>query len=545
MLFSSLVFVWFFLPTVFLLYHLLPWKKGKDLVLLLASLFFYAWGEPRYILLMLASIGINYLFGLALARAGGKGRRRLLLLFCLAVDLGLLGYFKYFNFFAQLANLLLGGERIGLRQIVLPIGISFYTFQALSYVIDVYRRDIPVQRNLFYLALYIAFFPQLIAGPIVKYHDIEGQIARRETSLAMQAYGIKRFSYGLGKKVILANTFAQAADQIFDLPAAELGTAIVWFGVLVYTLQIYFDFSGYSDMAIGLGKMFGFHFMENFNYPYLSVTVSEFWRRWHISLSTWFRQYLYIPLGGNRKGLKRTCINLFLVFCATGLWHGASITFVLWGIYYGILLIAEKLIMQARQGAGIMQARQGAGIMQARQGVGIMQSRQGAGTAQGQRRSKEERRHSQGDLRDHREGLPGEQQEDRQKSREMGQDKPQPSKLLKGISHLYTMLAVMFGWMLFRAEHLGTAKELLLAMVTWRKGLYPVRMYGDPRLFFWMAVGICLCGPLQHLFPALKKRLYREEGTDLLDVLVMAAVMAYSILLLVSNTYNPFIYFRF
>ncbi len=527
MLFSSLVFVWFFLPTVFLLYHLLPWKKGKDLVLLLASLFFYAWGEPRYILLMLASIGINYLFGLALARAGGKGSRRLLLLFCLAVDLGLLGYFKYFNFFAQLANLLLGGERIGLRQIVLPIGISFYTFQALSYVIDVYRRDIPVQRNLFYLALYIAFFPQLIAGPIVKYHDIEGQIARRETSLAMQAYGIKRFSYGLGKKVILANTFAQAADQIFDLPAAELGTAIVWFGVLVYTLQIYFDFSGYSDMAIGLGKMFGFHFMENFNYPYLSVTVSEFWRRWHISLSTWFRQYLYIPLGGNRKGLKRTCINLFLVFCATGLWHGASITFVLWGIYYGILLIAEKLIMQARQGAG------------------IMQSRQGAGTAQGQRRSKEERRHSQGDLRDHREGLPGEQQEDRQKSREMGQDKPQPSKLLKGISHLYTMLAVMFGWMLFRAEHLGTAKELLLAMVTWRKGLYPVRMYGDPRLFFWMAVGICLCGPLQHLFPALKKRLYREEGTDLLDVLVMAAVMAYSILLLVSNTYNPFIYFRF
>lgn len=487
MLFSSLVFVWYFLPAVFLLYHLLPWKKGKNLVLLLASLFFYAWGEPKLILLMLASICINFLFGLALDRAEGKGERRILLLFCLLVDLGLLGYFKYFNLLAQLANLILGTERIGLRQIVLPIGISFYTFQALSYVIDVYRRDIPVQKDPFYLALYISFFPQLIAGPIVKYHDIEGQIAERETSLALQAYGIKRFSYGLGKKVILANTFAQAADQIFALPAAELGTAIAWFGVLVYTLQIYFDFSGYSDMAIGLGKMFGFHFMENFNYPYLSRSVSEFWRRWHISLSTWFKQYLYIPLGGNRKGLKRTCINLFIVFCATGLWHGASVTFVLWGVYYGILLIAEKLVRQALQRDG---RRQG-------------QTRQ-------------------------------------QPCREMVS-----GKILILISHIYTMLAVMFGWMLFRAEHLSTAKELLTAMVTWRKGLYPIRMYGDPRLFFWMAVGICLCGPMQQLFPAWKKRLYREEETDLLDVVMMAAVMVYSIMLLVSNTYNPFIYFRF
>lgn len=492
MLFSSLVFVWYFLPTVFLLYHLLPWKKGKNLVLLLASLFFYAWGEPKFILLMLASIGINFFFGLALARVEGKGGRRLLLFCCLAADLGLLGYFKYFNFLVQILNLLLGGERIGLRQIVLPIGISFYTFQALSYVIDVYRRDIPVQKNPFYLALYISFFPQLIAGPIVKYHDIEGQIAARKNSLQLQAYGIKRFSYGLGKKVILANTFAQAADQIFALPAAELGTAISWFGVLVYTLQIYFDFSGYSDMAIGLGKMFGFHFMENFNYPYLSRSVSEFWRRWHISLSTWFKQYLYIPLGGNRKGQKRTCLNLFIVFCATGLWHGASITFVLWGVYYGILLIGEKV---ARQG--------------------LQNDRQKSLTA----------------------GL----QNDRQKDLHGGWK----SRIISGLSHVYTMLAVMFGWMLFRAEHLGTAKELFKAMVTWREGLYPIRMYGDLRLFFWMAVGICLCGPVQQLFPAWKKRLYREEETDLLDVAVMAAVTAYSIMLLVSNTYNPFIYFRF
>lgn len=469
MLFSSLVFIWFFLPGVFLLYHLIPWKNGKNFILLAASLFFYAWGEPKYIVLMLISVLVNYLFGLMLSRTDGKRPRQLLLAFCLAVNLGLLGYFKYFNFLAELINFLTGGQRIGLRQISLPIGISFYTFQALSYVIDVYRKDISVQRNPFYLALYISFFPQLIAGPIVKYHDIEAQIAERTCTLEMQAYGIKRFSYGLGKKVILANTFAQAADRILTLPGEELGTAITWFGILVYTLQIYFDFSGYSDMAIGLGQMFGFDFMENFNYPYLSDSVSEFWRRWHISLSTWFKEYLYIPLGGNRKGMGRTCINLFLVFMATGLWHGASITFVLWGMYYGVLLVAERLLL-----------------------------------------------------------------------RKWLQRNP-----WKWVNHVYTMAAVVFGWMLFRAEHMSVAKEWLANMLTWRAGLYPIRMYADGRLFFWMAVGILLCGPLQYLCPALKERLYRKRKTDIWDVAIMAAVMFYSTVLLVSNTYNPFIYFRF
>ena len=427
MLFSSLVFIWYFLPAVFILYHLIPWKNGKNGVLLAASLFFYGWGEPKYIFLMLLSVSMNYLFGLWISVLSKKRIKQLVMALCLAVNMGLLGYFKYFNFLGELVNYLLGNGTVAMREISLPIGISFYTFQALSYVIDVYRKDIGVQKNPFYLALYISFFPQLIAGPIVKYHDIEAQIAQRRCTLSMQAYGIKRFVYGLGKKVILANAFAQAADRIFALPGQDLGTAITWFAVAVYALQIYFDFSGYSDMAIGLGKMFGFHFMENFNYPYLSSSVSEFWRRWHISLSTWFREYLYIPLGGNRKGLFRTCLNLFIVFFATGLWHGASISFVLWGVYYGILVVAERLFL----------------------------------------------------------------------------GKWLEKNPWKWVNHGYAMFAVLFGWMLFRAEHMSVAKELLINMFTWKKGLYPILMYADLRLFVLMAAGIILCGPLQQAFPSL------------------------------------------
>lgn len=469
MLFSSLVFIWFFLPAVFFLYHMTPWKSGKNLVLLAASLLFYAWGEPKYILLMLFSIAVNYLFGMALGKTEARSWRKGLLFFCIAVNLGLLGYFKYFNFFIELVNLALISRQIAFRDISLPIGISFYTFQALSYVMDVYRGDISVQKNPLYLALYISFFPQLIAGPIVKYHDIEAQIEIRTATLDKQAYGIKRFSYGLGKKVILSNAFAQAVDQIFALSDAELGTALAWFGILLYTLQIYFDFSGYSDMAIGLGKLFGFDFMENFRYPYLSDSVSEFWRRWHISLSTWFKEYLYIPLGGNRRGLSRTCLNLFIVFLATGLWHGASVTFVLWGMYYGVFLVAERLFL----GSWL---------------------------------------------------------------------KKNPWKWL---NHVYTMLIVMFGWMLFRAERMQTAKLWLKHMISWRRGTDPIRMYGDPRLFFFILVGILFCGPAQRWIPGLKERLYREDKTDLWDVVIMAFILFYSTMLLVSNTYNPFIYFRF
>ena len=260
-----------------------------------------------------------------------------------AANLLLLGYFKYFDFAAGALNALLGHETVPLRNIALPLGISFYTFQALSYVIDLYRGEIKVQKNWFLLALYVSFFPQLIAGPIVRYADVEEQLARRTETAMKAAVGIKRFLYGLAKKVLLANTFALAADEIFGLAARDASTAVAWAGAVFYALQIYYDFSGYSDMAIGLGRIFGFHFMENFNYPYLAASVQEFWRRWHISLSTWFRSYLYIPLGGNRKGKARTLVNLMIVFLCTGLWHGANWQFVAWGVYYGLFLIAERL----------------------------------------------------------------------------------------------------------------------------------------------------------------------------------------------------------
>ena len=259
------------------------------------------------------------------------------------ITLGILGYFKYYNFFAATAGRLAGKELFTLRDIVLPLGISFYTFQAISYVVDVYRGKSPAQKNLFHMALYLFLFPQILSGPIIKYHQVAGQLTNRNETISMQFYGIKRFVYGLAKKVLLANTFGQSVDYIMGVPSGQMGTLTAWLAVILYTLQIYYDFSGYSDMAIGLGRIFGFYYEENFNYPYLSSSITEFWRRWHISLSTWFRDYLYIPLGGNRKGLGRTCVNLFIVFLATGLWHGASMTFIIWGIYHGIFILSERL----------------------------------------------------------------------------------------------------------------------------------------------------------------------------------------------------------
>lgn len=344
MLFSSLVFLWIFLPCVIALYFIVP-RAGKNAVLLIASLFFYAWGEPVYVLLMLGSITLNWVSGLALSVVQKKAARSWVLFGAIAANLGLLAYFKYFDFFAKIGNAVLGGEAIALRSVVLPLGISFYTFQALSYVIDYYRGEIPVQKNWFLLALYISFFPQLVAGPIVRYSDIEHQLAQRETSWEAAAYGVKRFLYGLAKKVLLANTFARTADDIFGLAPEQMSTAVAWLGTILYTLQIYYDFSGYSDMAIGLGKLFGFTFPENFNYPYISASVQEFWRRWHMTLSGWFRSYLYIPLGGNRKGMARTLINLLVVFACTGLWHGASWQFVAWGLYHGMFLLIERVFL--------------------------------------------------------------------------------------------------------------------------------------------------------------------------------------------------------
>ena len=343
MVFSSMIFLWIFLPIVILLYYISN-DKFKNIILLISSLIFYAWGEPKYIILMLISIFINYIFGIFLDKFRKNGK--LILILAIIVNLGLLAYFKYFNFYVEGINILFNKNVLKFRDIVLPIGISFYTFQILSYIIDLYRKEIKVQKNILNLALYVSFFPQLIAGPIVKYKDIEKEINNRKVNLELFASGIKRFVYGLGKKVMIANSLAIVADTIFNSYTSSLNTPLVWLGAIAYTLQIYFDFSGYSDMAIGLGRMFGFHFMENFNLPYLSQSITEFWRRWHISLSTWFKQYLYIPLGGNRKGKFRTYLNLFIVFFATGLWHGASFNFVVWGLYHGLFLIIERIFFK-------------------------------------------------------------------------------------------------------------------------------------------------------------------------------------------------------
>lgn len=346
MLFSSLTFLYIFLPLVLLLNFALP-KKFRNLLLLLASIVFYAWGGVSYTLLLLTSILVNYILGKRIGKYLDHPTSRIYLTVGVVSNLGFLAVFKYANFIVENVNILIKWTGISWSihdpGILLPIGISFYTFQALSYLIDVYKRRTPVQQNLVDLALYISLFPQLIAGPIVRYNDIARQLSERKNNLASFASGVERFVIGLGKKVLIANQFALIADTAFGLAPENLSTFVAWAGVLAYSIQIYFDFSGYSDMAIGLGRMFGFQFLENFNFPYISKSIREFWRRWHISLSNWFRDYLYIPLGGNRKGNYRTYLNLLLVFFVTGIWHGASWNFVAWGMLHGLFMILEKL----------------------------------------------------------------------------------------------------------------------------------------------------------------------------------------------------------
>ncbi len=339
MVFSSTVFLFIFLPVVFGLYCLLPNRHLRNGLLILASLAFYAFGEPFVVFLMLLSILWNYLFGLLMNK--GTLVRRIALISAIVVNLGMLGIFKYAGFFAETLNLLPLVE-IPVPQIALPIGISFFTFQAMSYVIDVYRGDISIQKNPLKLTLYIVCFPQLIAGPIVKYKDIEAQLTERPMDPVQVSQGIRRFICGLAKKILIADTISVAADAVFGMENDQLILPLAWMAAICYTLQIYFDFSGYSDMAIGLGHMFGFTFKENFDYPYISASITEFWRRWHISVSTWFKEYLYIPLGGNRKGKARTILNKWIVFFFTGLWHGAAATFVVWGLINGALLMLES-----------------------------------------------------------------------------------------------------------------------------------------------------------------------------------------------------------
>lgn len=362
MLFSSATFLFGFLPVVLAVYYALGGRReAQNIVLCLFSLFFYAWGEPWFVLIMIASIIVNWLAGILIE----KNRRKSILVIDLVFNLGILFLFKYLMFVLESANRLLRTD-ISVPEIALPIGISFFTFQAISYVIDVYRGHGAAQHNIIHVALYISFFPQLIAGPIVRYNTIADQIMNRKENWDSFSEGCTRLIIGLGKKIIIANNLALIADKVFEMASGaytewfgiecSLTADIAWLGALAYTFQIFFDFSGYSDMAIGLGKMFGFQFLENFNYPYISSSVSEFWRRWHISLGTWFRDYLYIPLGGSRCSQSRNYINLLIVWFCTGLWHGANITFITWGLMYFALIAAERYFDIRKLLSGNLQA---------------------------------------------------------------------------------------------------------------------------------------------------------------------------------------------
>lgn len=464
MLFSSMLFLWLFLPVVWIVNRFLKLNQ-QNIFLLAASLFFYAWGEPKYVFLMLASIVINWGSGMLLAHFALHKKK--ILWSCVIINLGLLGYFKYLGLLIRTWNHLLGEEAVAIPEIALPIGISFFTFQALSYVIDVYRGECKVQRNILHLALYISFFPQLIAGPIVKYRDVNEQIAGRIVTSEKLAEGIRRFIYGLGKKVLISNVLAESADLIFALDMTEITGPLAWTAAFLYTFQIYYDFSGYSDMAIGLGKMFGFTFHENFQYPYMSLSIREFWRRWHISLSTWFREYVYIPLGGNQKGTVRTYINLGIVFLLTGIWHGASYNFIFWGIYHGLLSVVERV------------------------GLGkVLEKHKAAG-------------------------------------------------------FVYTFLAVHFGWILFRIESMRQIWEFGKRIIfPWNYAVshYAVREFVNGHTIFVLVCAVAGMGIIQKCS---SEKLYGKWRLSIAELLYCMILLFFSISALASNTYNPFIYFRF
>ena len=357
MAFSSMTFLCVFFPLSLIIYYIIPPKavNVRNIFLMIISLLFYAYGEPVYVLLMLFCTLLNYICTNAMAYVRDKEKKgeKAILVICCIINLAVLGVFKYTGMLVTSVNSLLGMS-IPVPQISLPIGISFFTFQAMSYTIDVYRGNAKREKSFYKVLLYISFFPQLIAGPIVRYADIAQEIDDRHASLNDVAEGIRRFIIGLSKKVLISNALGLAVDSIYALESYQIGMATAWLGAIAYMMQIFFDFSGYSDMAIGLGRMFGFHFRENFNYPYIAVTIQDFWRRWHISLTNWFREYLYIPLGGNRKGKTRTWINRLIVFFCTGLWHGASWNFVLWGLYHGLFLTIETMLPKSDKSAGFI-----------------------------------------------------------------------------------------------------------------------------------------------------------------------------------------------
>ena len=477
MVFASPIFLFLFLPLTLAAYFALPraWRNG---VLLVGSLGFYAWGEAPYLLLVLFSVAFNFVLGTAISRAASPSRRRGWLAVAITGNLGLLAVFKYANFAIANVNALapiLAITPLAVAAIPLPLGISFFTFHAISYVVDIYKRNADAERNLPRFALYILLFPQLIAGPIIRWRDIAAQLRERDQRLADFSYGARRFVLGLGKKVLIANTLGATADRIFMLPAGDLTPSLAWLGILCYTLQIYFDFSGYSDMAIGLMRMFGFRILENFNYPYISRSVREFWRRWHISLSNWFRDYLYIPLGGNRRGERRAYANLVLVFALCGLWHGASWPFVLWGAWHGIFLVIER-----------------AGLERILARIGPL-------------------------------------------------------------THLYTLLAVMGGWVLFRCETLPQAGQYYAALAGFADGSplrHPLAEFLNPQVALTLAIGTVFATPVARRLGRWRDQVAAQPGLRARGIL--AADIAWTTLvylaacaMLAAGTYNPFIYFRF
>ncbi len=468
MIFSSLTFLFLFFPVTFLLYAAIRGQTARNLILAAASLIFYAFGEPVAVVIMLISIVLNYLFGLGAAET--KWDRPAVVLAVL-LNIGLLVFYKYTGFLAGVCNSVTGLS-VPVPQIRLPIGISFFTFQGLSYVIDVYRNKNRVQKKFLSLLLYISFFPQLIAGPIVRYADVAAQLGRREFSLDRISRGICRFLFGLAKKVLIANQMGLIADKVFSCDPGQLGTAAAWLGAVCYTLQIYFDFCGYSDMAIGLGCVFGFDFNENFNYPFISGSMREFWRRWHISLSTWFKEYVYIPLGGSRKGKTRTVLNKWIVFFLTGLWHGASFTFIFWGLWHGFWQMLETC-----------------------------------------------------------------------------QVVPTKKKWFQPIGHVYTMLIVIIGFVMFRAGTLSQGFRVLSTMFCPLEGSFPqnAELLSLLSPAFWIAFcfALLLSTPI---FRILRDKAERSERPAVYGCAACAgslALFALSVLSLASDSYNPFIYFRF
>lgn len=468
MVFSSLTFLFVFLPIVLLIYYISP-RPLKNFVILLFSLIFYAWGEPKFIFLIILSILINYIGALQIVKnSSDTEKRKFIFITLLLIDISILFFFKYYGFIISSIGSLFGIDLV-IRDIPLPLGISFYTFQQISYIIDVYTKKTKVQKNLINFAAYITMFPQLIAGPIVKYNDIESQLKNRNENLTQFSSGVHRFIIGLGKKVLLANSIGAIWSEIKVIPLNEISILTSWIGIIAFALQIYFDFSGYSDMAIGLAKMFGFEFLENFNYPYISKSVTEFWRRWHISVGTWFREYLYIPLGGNKKGNLIQIRNLFVVWFTTGLWHGASFNFIAWGIYFGVILFIEKIIFK-----------------------NIL------------------------------------------------------NKLPSFLCHIYTLILVLIGWVIFDMNTLSSAMEYISIMFGLSNNLVvdKLSLFILSNNIVILLIGIiCSTTLLPNLFKKLRCSLKKSNIFIIISMYLIIFIL--SISYLVGESFNPFLYFRF